>query len=121
MDSFSSARDKSRWDWTMMIMAPDWITAGVVEQALDDVNQKKKLPSLEKLRWEVYQEGLAVQIMHLGSYDEEGPILKQLHEDWMPANSYQFNGFHHEIYLSDPRRVEPEKLRTVLRQPIRKD
>lgn len=121
MDSFTSARDKSQWDWTMMIMIPDWITSAVIEQALSDVSQKKPLPALVKLRWEVYQEGLSVQILHLGSYDEEGPVLKKLHEVWMPENGYRFNGHHHEIYLSDPRRVEPGKLKTVLRQPIRED
>lgn len=121
MDSFTSARDKSQWDWTMMIMIPDWITSAVIEQALNDVSQKKPLPALVKLRWEVYQEGLSVQILHLGSYDEEGPVLKKLHEVWMPENGYRFNGHHHEIYLSDPRRVEPGKLKTVLRQPIRED
>ncbi len=120
MDSFTSARDKSHWEWTMMIMTPDWITSPVVEQALDDVRKKKTLPSLGTLRWEVYREGLAVQILHRGSYDDEGPVLKQLHEVWMPENGYQFNGLHHEIYLSDPRKVEPEKLKTVLRQPVRK-
>jgi hypothetical protein len=103
----------------MMIMTPDWITPALVEQALSDVSKKKQLPAMVKLRWEEYQEGLCVQILHLGSYDDEGPVLKQLHEVWMPENGYQFNGLHHEIYLSDPRRVESEKLKTVLRQPIR--
>jgi hypothetical protein len=121
MDFFTSARDKSHWDWTMMIMTPDWVGPAMVEGALSDVSKNKQLPSLRKLRWEVYQEGLSVQILHLGSYDDEGPVLKQLHEVWMPENVYQFNGLHHEIYLSDPRRVEPAKLKTVLRQPIRKD
>ena len=121
MATFSTARDKSQWDWTMMIMTPDWVGPAMVEGALSDVSKKKQLPSLGKLRWEVYQEGLSVQILHLGSYDDEGPVLKQLHEVWMPENVYQFNGLHHEIYLSDPRRVEPDKLKTVLRQPIRKD
>jgi hypothetical protein len=120
MDSFTSVRDKSQWDWTMMIMTPDWITHALVEQAVSDVSKKKPLPSLEKLRWESYKEGLSVQILHLGSYDDEGPVLETLHEVWMPEHGYQGNGLHHEIYLSDPRRVEPAKLKTVLRQPIRK-
>jgi len=120
MDSFTSARDKSQWDWTMMIMTPEWITHALVEQAVSDISNKKPLPSLEKLRWESYNEGLSVQILHLGSYDDEGPVLKALHEVWIPEHGYQPNGLHHEIYLSDPRRVEPAKLKTVLRQPIRK-
>ena len=120
MDSFSSARDKSLWEWTMMIMTPEWITAEMVAVARVAVPKKKELPALDKLRWEVYREGLAVQILHLGSYDDEGPVLTRLHKQWMPENGYLFNGLHHEIYLSDPRRVEPSKLKTILRQPIKK-
>jgi hypothetical protein len=120
MDSFSSARDKSQWDWTMMIMTPDWIAGDMVETAKEVAAKGKDLSSLEILRWEPYQEGLSAQILHLGSYDDEGPVLTRLHEDWMPSNGYTFNGLHHEIYLSDPRRVEESKLKTILRQPIRK-
>lgn len=120
MDTFTTARDKSQWSWTMMIMCPDWITDEMVDQAREEVAKKKDLPSLKKLHWETYLEGLSVQILHLGSYDDEGPVLAKLHEEWMPENGYTFNGLHHEIYLSDPRRVEPAKLKTVLRQPIKK-
>jgi hypothetical protein len=121
MESFTSARDKSQWDWTMMIMTPEWITEGMVQEASAEVAIKKDLPALDKLRWEIYQEGLSVQILHLGYYDDEGPVLVELHKVWMPENGYQFNGLHHEIYLSDPRKVEPDKLKTILRQPIRKN
>jgi len=120
MASFTSARDKSQWRWTMMIMTPDWISSAMVAEAKAEVMEKKELPALEKLRWEEYREGLAVQILHLGSYDDEGPVLARLHEEWMPENGYTFNGLHHEIYLSDPRKVEASKLKTILRQPIRK-
>lgn len=120
MDSFTSARDKSQWSWTMMLMTPDWISGDMIESARVDAAKGKDLPALEKLRWEPYREGLSAQILHLGSYDDEGPVLARLHGEWMPANGYTFNGLHHEIYLSDPRRVEPHKLRTILRQPIRK-
>ena len=120
MESFASARDKSQWDWTMMIMTPEWIREDMIHDARDKVNAKKVLPALNKLQWEIYQEGLSVQILHLGSYDEEGPVLARLHHEWMPSQGYNFNGLHHEIYLSDPRRVEPDKLKTVLRQPIQK-
>jgi hypothetical protein len=104
----------------MMIMTPDWITAEMVTEVRAEVTKKKELSALEKLRWEVYQEGLVAQILHLGSYDDEGPVLARLHDQWMPENGYKFNGLHHEIYLSDPRRVEPSKLKTILRQPIKK-
>ena len=119
METFSNNRDKSQWDWTMMIMTPDWITTEMVSEAQAEVGKKKELLALGKIRWEKYQEGLAVQILHLGSYDAEGPVLARLHESWMPEHGYAFNGLHHEIYLSDPRRVEPSKLKTILRQPIR--
>ena len=120
MEAFTGARDKSQWEWTMMIMTPDWITADQVAAAREQVQAQKDRPALDKLRWEVFREGLCVQILHRGSYDDEAPVLAELHAEWMPANSYTFNGLHHEIYLSDPRRVEPAKLKTILRQPIRK-
>jgi len=101
-----------------MIMTPEWITEEMVAESRTEVLKKKDLPSLAKLRWEIYQEGLCVQILHLGSYDDEGPVLARMHGEWMPEHGYTFNGLHHEIYLSDPRRVEPEKLKTILRQPI---
>ncbi len=120
MNNFTLTRDKSRWEWTMMIMTPEWTTSEMVETARQDAASNKELPGLSELRWEPYQEGLSAQILHLGSYDDEGPVLARLHEDWMPSNGYTFNGLHHEIYLSDPRRVEEHKLKTILRQPIRK-
>ena len=120
METFSTARDKSQWLWTMMIMVPDWISDDMVAEARIEVEKKKDLPALGKIRWEDYREGLAVQILHLGSYDDEGPVLARLHDNWMPEHGYTFNGLHHEIYLSDPRRVAPGKLKTILRQPIRK-
>lgn len=119
MDAFTTARDKSQWDWTMMIMQPDWITAALFEKACAIVNKQKDLAALSKLRLETYTEGLSVQILHIGSYDDEAPTLHKLHHEFMPANGYTFNGKHHEIYLSDPRRVAPEKLKTVLRQPVK--
>ena len=120
METFTSQRNKSQWDWTMMIMQPDWITQKMVEAAIEEVEKKKGLPGLANLRLETYHEGLSVQIMHTGSYDNEGAILAELHSEFLPNNGYQEAGKHHEIYLSDPRKVVPEKLKTVLRQPIRK-
>jgi hypothetical protein len=120
MDAFSTYRDKSAWDWTMMIMQPDWITPELVDEAVQQVQKSKNLPALPKLRLESYHEGLAVQIMHHGSYDDEGPTLHCLHHEFVPQNGYEMTGKHHEIYLSDARKVAPERLRTVLRQPVRK-
>ena len=118
MASFTARRDKSQWDWTMMIMQPEWVTGKMFAQATAVVTQQKALPALAKLRLEPYHEGQSVQIMHIGSYEDEAPTLHKLHHEFMPANQLAFNGRHHEIYLSDPRRVAPEKLKTVLRQPV---
>jgi hypothetical protein len=120
MDAFSFLRDKDAWDWTMMIMTPDWVAAALVERALGEVARAKRLPALDRMRLESYHEGLSAQIMHVGSYDDEGPALLRLHQEWLPAHGFVENGKHHEIYLSDPRRVAPDKLRTVLRQPVRR-
>jgi hypothetical protein len=119
MEAFTAARDKSAWDWTMMIMQPEWITHEMVEEAVKQV-EKKDLPALSKLSLETYHEGLSVQILHIGSYDDEGPTIARLHNEFMPENGYEEAGKHHEIYLSDPRKVAPGKLKTVLRQPVRK-
>ena len=113
-----TARDKDSWKWTMMVPQPGWIgsnemQAGVAKAAA------KGIPGLDALRLETLDEGLSVQILHLGSYDDEGPVLHRLHSEFMPAHGYGFAGPHHEIYLSDPRKVAPEKLRTILRQPVR--
>lgn len=120
MDSFTVSRDKSAWDWTMMIMTPGWISEDLFTQSLEQVKRAKDPPALSKLRLEKYHEGLSVQILHVGSYDDEGPILAKLHHEFIPENSMAMDGKHHEIYLSDPRRVTPEKLKTVLRQPVRR-
>ena len=118
MEAFTTARDKSAWDWTMMIMQPEWITEEMVAPSLEHVERAKSLPALRKLRFEGYHEGLSVQILHIGSYDDEGPVLQRMHHEFIPENGLQMNGKHHELYLSDARRVTPEKLRTVLRQPV---
>ena len=117
MESFVS-RAKDSWDWTMMILQPEWITQDLFDAALEQL-EGKALPSAKRIRMERYDEGEAVQIMHIGPYDDEGPVLKELHETYIPQNGLKMEGKHHEIYLSDPRRVAPEKLRTVLRQPVR--
>lgn len=120
MDLFTTARDKSQWDWTMMIMTPGWISYEMFSDSHKLVRQGKNLAALDKVRLENFHEGLSVQIMHVGSYDDEAPTLMKMHEEFIPKNGYLENGKHHEIYLGDPRRTDPEKLRTVLRQPIRK-
>lgn len=119
MEAFNVQRDKSAWDWTMMIMQPDWITPAMFEAAVEQVRKAKNPPALPKLRLETCHEGLSVQILHIGSYDDEGPVLHRLHHEFIPEQGYEMRGKHHKVYLSDPRKVAPEKLRTVLRQPVR--
>lgn len=112
-------RDKDAWDWTMMIAQPDWVTQEMVDDALATATAKKALPAAGQLRLIDLEEGRCVQILHLGSYDDEGPVLDRLHHEFIPANGLTFNGDHHEIYLSDARRTPPEKRKTILRQPVR--
>lgn len=120
MEIFTSASSKDAWRWTMMIMLPDWVDKSLLSQSLDQASSKKELPALEALRRENFDEGLSAQIMHIGPYDAEGPTIARLHNEFLPDNGLVENGRHHEIYLSDPRRVAPEKMRTVLRQPVRR-
>lgn len=111
-------RDKDRWHWTMMITQPGWVTGAMVAEAARSAAAKKDLAAAGRLRYERYAEGLSAQILHIGPYDDEGPVLARLHHEFLPANGLRFNGRHHEIYLSDPRRTEPAKLKTILRQPV---
>jgi hypothetical protein len=114
-----TSRDKEAWEWTMMIGQPDWITEDLVRTAVDDVSKKKVLPALGDLRLLTLTEGTCVQILHIGSYDDETPTLERLHRHYLPENGLTFNGDHHEIYLSDARRTPPAKLKTILRQPVK--
>lgn len=107
------------WRWTMMIRQPDFITEEMVKEKLAELKTKKDLPALEKVRFEQMNEGTVVQMMHLGPYAEEPATLQVLH-GYIRDNGYDFRGKHHEIYLSDPRRANPAKMKTVLRQPITK-
>lgn len=120
MDMFTATRDKSSWDWTMMLYVPDWITPAMFEEAVEQVKQKSAPPSLDKIRFATLDEGLCVQTLHIGSYDDETPVLDKLHHEFIPENNLTFNGKHHEIYLSDFRKVAPDKLKTILRQPVKK-
>jgi hypothetical protein len=116
-ESFT-ARRKDEWDWTLMIMVPDHLDEGIFLAAR--TRAREKLGALpESLRLESLEEGLCLQALHVGGYDDEGPLLARLHGEVMPSGGYGFAGRHHEVYLSDPRRTTPEKLKTVIRQPVR--
>ena len=119
MSSFTS-RQKDKWSWTMMILQPDWISEAHLQAAKGEVLMKKGLPGVETTRLENLDEGLCAQILHVGPYDAEGPVLARLHNEWLPAQGLRETGHHHEIYLSDPRKVAPDKLKTILRQPVKR-
>jgi hypothetical protein len=104
MDTFTSARDKSRWSWTMMVMVPDWITAAMFTGAVEQVARKDRPARLDDLRLDVLSEGCCVQALHVGSYDDEAELLRRMHEEFIPAHGLRMVGRHHEIYLSDARR-----------------
>ncbi|KQV00348.1 hypothetical protein ASC55_14270 [Microbacterium sp. Root322] len=123
MESFTSRRDKSAWMWTSMIMVGDHITASMFAHAVESVAQKaakkkEPIPALDAVRLETLEEGTCVQTLHVGPFDDEGPVLDDLHHRFIPENGLQMRGRHHEIYLSDLRRTDPAKLRTLLRQPV---
>jgi hypothetical protein len=113
----SGARDE--WKWTAMIRQPELINDKMVEEALIAVKKKKELLSIEKIRFEKFNEGPCAQIMYIGPFSGEGPIIEKLH-DAIEKKGYLVSGKHHEIYLSDIRKVSPEKMKTVLRQPFKK-
>jgi len=110
--------DKSQWLWTLMIAQPVPPSAAEFAALQAQTEQKKELPEVAKVRMEQFTEGRCAQIMHLGPYAEEGPTIAGLHA-FIADSGYELSGKHHEIYLGDPRRVAPEKLKTVLRQPVR--
>ncbi|MBW0102373.1 GyrI-like domain-containing protein [Pseudonocardia sp. KRD291] len=118
MGSFTTARDKTRWSWTLMIMTPDWVTDDMFAAALERVAAKDRPARLGDLRLQTLSEGRCVQALHVGSYDDEAGLLRRMHDEFIPAAGMTMVGRHHEVYLSDARRVEPSKRRTILRQPV---
>ncbi len=112
---------KDEWRWTSMILQPAFISAEHVAEAAEELRRKKgaEAPAaLGLLRLEIYHEGLAAQIMHIGPYAAEAPTIQRIHA-YIHEQGYALAGKHHEIYLGDPRRTAPEKLKTIIRQPMR--
>lgn len=105
------------WRWTLMIPQPEQVTKELLAEAVAAAKKKKPLPALERLRLEIYDEGQAAQILHVGPYSEEMATVERLHS-FIKEKGFHLCGKHHEIYLSDPRRTAPEKLKTILRQPV---
>jgi hypothetical protein len=116
MEVFSMDR-KADWLWTLMILQPEEVTDELFEDACAEVLKKKGLEAVKNLRLEAYHEGSAAQVLYIGPYDEEGPTIASLHE-FIHNEGHKLRGKHHEIYLGDPRRTAPERLRTVIRQPF---
>lgn len=117
--AFTQPGRRDEWCWTLMLMLPAWIEAA----HLEDVRARQKAKAgrdLSAVRMESFEAGLCLQKLHLGPFADEAAVLHRLHHQLIPEGGYAFNGHHHEVYLSDPRRTAPEKLRTVLRQPVKK-
>ena len=112
-----TVESKDDWLWTMMILQPEYVTPGLVEEMTAEVQKKKNPPLLEKVRYEEYAEGLSVQLMHAGPYTDEAPNIERMHQ-YAFDKGYELRSKHHEIYLKGPPRSAPENWLTVLRQPI---
>lgn len=118
-----SLEKRDTWRWTLMIRQPGFVTRGVFAWAIQELAAKKPDLPVEKARFEEFDEGLCVQIMHLGPYSTEPETMVKI-EDFIRSHGLKdrlgSGGKHHEIYLADPRRSKPEKLKTVLRHPVEK-
>lgn len=112
--------DKSNWLWTAMIMQPDIVSEELFKLSVESVRDKKHPASIDKIRFESYDEGRAAQVMYIGPYSEEGPTIVSLHKFITDQGGTldSTNKHHHEIYLGDPRRTDPSKLKTIIRQPF---
>ena len=116
MSKFSENKDA--WKWTAMIMQPEQVTKESVAKAVEELEKKKKLPALSRIRFEGFHEGTVAQTLFIGPYSDEGPTIQKIHE-FIRQHEGTLVGKHHEIYLSDLRRTAPEKLKTILRQPMK--
>ena len=101
-----------------MIRQPGFVTREMLEEVRPEV-RKKRGPAVDRVELETFHEGLSAQVIHVGPYSDEGPTIRRLH-DFIEESGYRPRGRHHEIYLSDPRRTAPERIRTIIRQPIEK-
>jgi hypothetical protein len=111
--------NKGAWEWTLMIMQPEFVTAEMLQKVIGELKAKKKTAGLDLLRLETFNEGLSAQVLHTGPYADEGPTITRLH-GFIKEKGLSLRGKHHEIYLSDPQRTAPEKMKTIIRQPVAK-
>lgn len=117
MSNFN-VQNKDNWKWTSMIMQPKHVTIELYEKAIEQVKKKKNLVLVSSVKFKSYNEGKSTQIMHIGPFSEEGHTIEKLHT-FIKDKGYKLNGKHHEIYLNDVRKTSPEKLKTIIRQPIK--
>jgi hypothetical protein len=117
--AFFMTGERDKWRWTVLIVLPDVVDKKDVAAAIDAVKKKAKFPRFPEVRFEKFAEGRAAQIMHIGPYAAEAPTIEKLH-GFIEEQGFRPRGAHHEIYLGDPRRSAPEKLRTIIRQPVAK-
>ncbi|GAA5052796.1 GyrI-like domain-containing protein [Nocardia callitridis] len=116
-DAFRNG-DKDSWQWTLLICQPAWITTDGITEARDSALRKKGNEAIAAVYPRQLREGLCAQVLHVGSYDDEAPVLADLHQNFLEANNLTPTQSHHEVYLGDPRKTAPEKLKTILRQPV---
>lgn len=112
-----SMDSKEEWNWTSMIMQPEVVTRAHFQDAVSQLKEKRNPVALPNVHLERFHEGLSAQVMHIGPYSAEKPTIERIH-DFIQEHRYKLAGKHHEIYLGDPRRSAPDKLKTVLRQPM---
>ncbi len=117
MAEFSTER-KDEWKWTSMIMQLQYVKEADVKATIEQARKKKDLPAIDKIRFESFKEGLSAQIFYVGPYSEEGSTVAKIH-DYIHKSGHQLSGKHHEIYLNNAAKVAPEKLKTVIRQPMK--
>jgi len=117
--AFFMSGERDKWRWTVFVVLPDVVEKKDVAAAVDAVKKKAKFPRFPEVRFEKFAEGRAAQIMHVGPYADEAPTIEKLHR-FIEEQGFKLRGAHHEIYLGDPRRSAPEKLRTIIRQPVAK-
>lgn len=115
---FSAEPDERvAWSWRLMLPVTDQATDADVNAAIDEVFTRKRPPLIDRLRCESWEEGMAAQILHIGPYGAEWPTVERLHRAIADAGLHPC-GWHHEIYISDPNRTAPDRLKTVIRQPV---
>lgn len=114
---FTAGRSREEWRWTLLLAQPPVVDTAMVEQAVAAAVARGRAPAADRLELRTIDEGDAVQVLHVGPYREEGPTIARLHE-WAAGQGLALRGHHHEVYLGDPRRTAPERLPTILRQPV---